>query len=107
MIETGTRVRQNTLTIGPPTMDLARSFTRDLGLAPLVSGVSVTFNAGTARATAAAGTFAAFKTGQCLLITNTANNNGQFEIVATDASTYIQLDPPPVTETATAGIRTS
>lgn len=108
MIETGTRKRQNNLlTVGLPETKLTKSFTRDLGLASLVSGVSITFNSGTGQATAAGGTFANFTTGQCLLIANTQFNNGQFEILATDNSTYLTLDPPPVTETANATIRTS
>ena len=108
MIETGTRVRQNQLlTVDPPSTRLTKSFTRDLGLASLVSGISITFNAGTKQATAAGGTFAGFKTGQCLLVSNTVNNNGQFEVLATDNSTYLTLNPPPVTETANATIRTS
>ena len=108
MIEVGTRTRQNKLlTVGVPTSKMTKSYTRDLGLASLVSGVSLTFSAATAKVTGPAGTFANFSVGQVLSITNTVSNNGQFEVLATDASTWLTLDPLPVNETATASIRTS
>jgi len=106
VIETGTRVRQNQMrTVRPPSERLTKSFTRDLGLASLVTA-SITFSSG--QATAAASTFANFKVGQAVLITGTNLNNGQFVVTATDASTYLTLQPPAANEGAvTATVRTS
>ncbi len=70
------------------------ALTRDIGMSKLVTA-SVTFSAGTGKATAAAGTFANFATNDQIVIIGSAANNGFYTVTATDNSTYLTLDPPP------------
>jgi hypothetical protein len=107
MIETGTRRRQCILSNRPPASSQTKTLTRDVGLATNVTA-SITFNAGTGQATAAASTFAGFSAGQVLLVEGSNTNNGYFKVSATDASTYLTLFPPPKNEgPLIASIRTS
>ncbi len=90
----GTRSKQSFQHNHPPEDIPQNSNTLDLGLSKKVTA-SVTFSASTARATAAAGTFANFAIGDQLVIASQGADGGFFEVIATDNSTYLTLDPPP------------
>ncbi len=86
--------------------NVTESYTRDLKLSTAVTA-SLTFNSGTAKVTAAASTFAAFKMQVPVLVENTVHNNGYYMVTATDQSTYLTLSPAPTTEgPLTATLRT-
>lgn len=97
MTALGTRVRQNFHNERNPQGALTKFYTRDLGMSKNVTA-STTFAAGTGKATAAAATFAAFAVGDDVVVEGTNTNNGYFHVIATDASTFITLDPPPKNE---------
>lgn len=106
MAELGTRLKQSFQYGHPPSQRLDRGLTQDLGMTKRVV-VATTFTAVDGRATAASATFANFAVGDRLRINDTASNNGEFQVVATDADTYIQLDLPVKDEgPVTAEIRT-
>jgi hypothetical protein len=107
MIEVGTRVRQNTLTIKPDQGRMTRTFTRDLGLKSNVTA-SITFT--TTQLTAANGTFSNFTLNQVILVEGTNLNNGYKTITAIDGvnGAFLTVSPPPVTEgPLTATVRTA
>src|SRR5579872_3040593 len=75
----------------PTTRSASQSLTRDPGMSKNVTA-SVTFvNSGTNQLQAAGGTFAAFVAGDTVLVEGANLNNGTFEVLATDASTYLQV----------------
>lgn len=102
----GTRIRANNQQMFIDQGTRGRSRTTDKGLKKRVLA-SITFTASNGRATAAGGTFANFIVGDPVQISLTQLNNSFHEITATDASTYLQLSPPPKDEgPVTAQIRT-
>lgn len=84
-----------------------RSLTRDVGMSKLVTA-SMTFHPSSGKVTAANGTFAPFVAGDPIVIEGTNLNNGERVITAVDAAnqSYLVLDAPPQSETATATVRT-
>jgi hypothetical protein len=56
---------------------------------------SVTFSSATGEATATAGTFTNFDVRDSIVVTGSPTNDGYYTVLATDASTYLTLDPPP------------
>ena len=104
MIENGTRTRQTSLHNRPPSGSFTRQNRNDPGLKSLALQITATFNAGTHKITAAAATFAGFRVQQLVEIAGSNKNNGFFTVVATDASTYLTLDPPPKAEGPVPGI---
>jgi hypothetical protein len=74
----------------------------------IAPGTAVTFVAASGQITAAAGTFAAFAVEDYLIVGGSNLNDGEFKIVATDASTFIQVDFPVKSEgpISTVEIRT-
>ena len=86
--------------------NMTKGYTRDLGLSTNITA-SLTFSAATGKVTAAASTFAAFKTQVSILVEGTQYNNGYFVITATDSSTSLTLSPAPTNEgPVTATLRT-
>lgn len=96
----GTRSRQSFAKERVDQGEQTRTDTRDSGLSKNVSGIAITFNAGTAKATAANGTFANFVAGDEILIGATNLNNGYKRVTAIDGvnQSFLTLDPPPATE---------
>lgn len=92
-IELGTRQKQNFRYGHPASQREDRVHSRDVGMSKNVTA-SMTFTASNGRATAAASTFAAFAVGDPVLVSGTNLNNGTFQVLSTDASTFVQLDVP-------------
>lgn len=103
-LQSGTRLRSNSLTTHPQSSKLDRSQTRDLGNASyLASGTALTFvNSTTKQIQAANGTFPATKwpTGMLIEVQGGNLNNGIFMITANDAvnGAYLTLDLSPQNE---------
>ena len=89
----GTRAKRSFQHGHPPSQTHDRGFSRDLGMTKRVVA-AITFAASTGRSTGDAGTFAGFAVGDRIGSVDTASNNGEFQVVTTDADTYIQLDLP-------------
>jgi len=87
----GTRTIQQNFNSHPPEGDLDRGMQQDPGMNKRVV-VSTTFTASNNRATAAASTFTNFAVGDVVVIEGTNLNNSIQTVIATDASTYLQLD---------------
>ena len=88
----GTRVRQNFRQEHPASRLLSAGYTRDLGMKKNVTA-AMTFVAASGQVQAAATTFANFAVGDVVMITGAVLNSGSDRlVVATDASTFLQLD---------------
>lgn len=92
-------------TVGASTRKFDRGYSRDVGLAPNVTGALV-FTTTPPRVTLA-GQFAAFAAQDQVLVEDTASNNGLFYVTAVDPTgNFLTLSPPPVAESpASATIR--
>lgn len=106
MATLGTRLKRSFQYGHPPGQRNDRGLTPDLGMTKRVVA-ETTFTAVDGRATAITTTFANFAVGDRVKIFDTASNNGEFQVTATDADTYIALDLPVKDESAiTCEIRT-
>lgn len=103
----GTRVRQNFHNERNEQGSMTKSYTRDLGMAKLVQGVSATFSASSGEISAANGTFATFAVNDDVTIEGANLNNGDFHVTGIDSvnQSYLVLDPPPKNESATVTVR--
>lgn len=97
MIETGTRTRNNQLTIAAQQGSITRSLSTDPGMSKRVVA-SLTFGSG--QVSGANGTFTAFKGGEVIEVTGVNLNNAFFDVTGIDVANqaFLTLSPPPKTE---------
>jgi hypothetical protein len=102
MINSGTRTRNNLLTIAPPQGSITRTLSNDLGLSKQSGAAPFTFGSG--RVTGANGSFPGFVVGDVIQVEGTNLNNGFFTVTGIDTvnRAFLTLSPPPKTEAGTA-----
>ena len=110
MIRTGTRTRQNQMTIAPPGEAMTRGYTRDVGMSKNITASCTFVNSTTKQVQAANGTFAAFAVNDVILVEGVNLNNGFFTVTGLDTTnqSYLVLSPSPKNEgPLSATIRTN
>lgn len=88
----GTRTKQNTSQLLPPTGQTNNRLSRDVGMSKRVTPANTTFvDGGTEQIQGANGDFAPFVVGDRIIVTGSNLNNGEHQVTAIDAVNHAFL----------------